>query len=310
MTDVLRKLLTVPSDTAIEIAGKKGTSLELVEIPEIFVDNTDRNRTSPFAFTGNRFEFRAVGSSANCAGALTTLNAAVAEQLLDFKEKLDMELAAGKALNIAVMDTLKPLIASVIDVICFDGNGYTEEWRHEAERRGLDTETSVPEMIKVFSRPESVAMFKRTGVFTESELNARNEVKWETYSKKVQIESRVLVRMAINHIIPAAVSYKSLLLKELAANKEVFGNLDGCATELALVQKVNAYVEKIDDLAREMKEARKRANAIESEYEKAVAYHGIAESFNGIRQPIDKLEEIVDNRLWPLPKYRELLFIS
>ena len=310
MTDVLRKLLTVPSDTAIEIAGKKGTSLELVEIPEIFVDNTDRNRTSPFAFTGNRFEFRAVGSSANCAGALTTLNAAVAEQLLDFKEKLDMELAAGKALNIAVMDTLKPLIASVIDVICFDGNGYTEEWRHEAERRGLDTETSVPEMIKVFSRPESVAMFKRTGVFTESELNARNEVKWETYSKKVQIESRVLVRMAINHIIPAAVSYKSLLLKELAANKEVFGDLDGCATELALVQKVNAYVEKIDDLAREMKEARKRANAIESEYEKAVAYHGIAESFNGIRQPIDKLEEIVDNRLWPLPKYRELLFIS
>lgn len=310
MTDVLRKLLTVPSDTAIEIAGKKGTSLELVEIPEIFVDNTDRNRTSPFAFTGNRFEFRAVGSSANCAGALTTLNAAVAEQLLDFKEKLDMELAAGKVLNIAVMDTLKPLIASVIDVICFDGNGYTEEWRHEAERRGLDTETSVPEMIKVFSRPESVAMFKRTGVFTESELNARNEVKWETYSKKVQIESRVLVRMAINHIIPAAVSYKSLLLKELAANKEVFGNLDGCATELALVQKVNAYVEKIDDLAREMKEARKRANAIESEYEKAVAYHGIAESFNGIRQPIDKLEEIVDNRLWPLPKYRELLFIS
>ena len=310
MTDVLRKLLTVPSDTAIEIAGKKGTSLELVEIPEIFVDNTDRNRTSPFAFTGNRFEFRAVGSSANCAGALTTLNAAVAEQLLDFKEKLDMELAAGKALNIAVMDTLKPLIASVIDVICFDGNGYTEEWRNEAERRGLDTETSVPEMIKVFSRPESVAMFKRTGVFTESELNARNEVKWETYSKKVQIESRVLVRMAINHIIPAAVSYKSLLLKELAANKEVFGNLDGCATELALVQKVNAYVEKIDDLAREMKEARKRANAIESEYEKAVAYHGIAESFNGIRQPIDKLEEIVDNRLWPLPKYRELLFIS
>lgn len=310
MTDVLRKLLTVPSDTAIEIAGKKGTSLELVEIPEIFVDNTDRNRTSPFAFTGNRFEFRAVGSSANCAGALTTLNAAVAEQLLDFKEKLDMELAAGKALNIAVMDTLKPLIASVIDVICFDGNGYTEEWRHEAERRGLDTETSVPEMIKVFSRPESVAMFKRTGVFTESELNARNEVKWETYSKKVQIESRVLVRMAINHIIPAALSYKSLLLKELAANKEVFGNLDGCATELALVQKVNAYVEKIDDLAREMKEARKRANAIESEYEKAVAYHGIAESFNGIRQPIDKLEEIVDNRLWPLPKYRELLFIS
>ena len=174
MTDVLHKLLELPSDTPIEIAGKKGKSLGLVEIPEIFVDNTDRNRTSPFAFTGNRFEFRAVGSSANCAGAMTTLNAAVAEQLLDFKAALDVELAKGKALNVAVMDTLKPIIASIIDVVCFDGNGYSDEWKVEAKRRGLNVETSVPEMIKEFTRPESIAMFTRTGVYTEAELKARN----------------------------------------------------------------------------------------------------------------------------------------
>ena len=192
MTEVLRKLLEVPSDTPIEIAGKKGQSVGIVEIPELFVDNTDRNRTSPFAFTGNRFEFRAVGSSANCAGAVTTISAAVAEQLIDFKLALDKELASGKKVNVAIMDVLKPIIASVIDVICFDGNGYSEEWRLEAAKRGLDVETSVPEMIKTFSNPASVEMFTKTGVYSLSELEARNEVKWEIYCKKVQIEARVM----------------------------------------------------------------------------------------------------------------------
>lgn len=310
MTDVLHKLLEVPSDTPIEIAGKKGKSVGLVEIPEIFLDNTDRNRTSPFAFTGNRFEFRAVGSSANCAGAMTTLNAAVAEQLTIFKADVDKELAKGKSVNVAVMDTLKPIIASVLDVICFDGNGYTEEWKAEAVRRGLDVETSVPEMFKVFTRPDSVKMFTSTGVYTEKELTARNEVKWETYSKKVQIESRVLVRVAINHIIPAVLEYKSRLLKEVALCKEVFGGTDNCATELELIAKISGYVEDIRLKAAAMKEARKAANAITDEYEKAVAYHEIAEALYDLRKPIDKLEEIVDNRTWPLPKYRELLFIS
>lgn len=310
MTDVLRKLIELPSDTAIEIAGKTGTNLGIVEIPEIFVDNTDRNRTSPFAFTGNRFEFRAVGASANCAGAISTINAAVAEQLIIFKEEVDKELAKGKKLNVAIMDTLKPIISSVIDVVCFDGNGYTEEWEKEAKRRGLDTETSVPEMIKVFERPESVEMFTKTKVFTQSELQARNEVRWETYSKKVQIESRVLVRMAINHISPAALQYKSTLLKEIALNKEVFGDLDGCKTEIEIIQKINTYVEDINEKAKAMKIARRKANAITSEYQKAVAYHEIAETFDSLRASIDKLEEIVDNRIWPLPKYRELLFIS
>jgi glutamine synthetase len=310
MTGVLRKLLEVPSDTPIEIAGKKGKNLGLVEIPEIFVDNTDRNRTSPFAFTGNRFEFRAVGSSANCAGAMTTLNAAVAEQLMIFKEDLDKELAKGKALNVAVMDTLKPIIASIIDVVCFDGNGYAPEWVEEARMRGLDTETSVPEMIKVFTRPESVEMFRRTGVYSLMELEARNEVKWEMYIKKVQIESRVMVRMAINHIIPAALDYKRRLLKEVALSQEVFGDTSGCSVELGLINQINSYIEEISSKAEAMKKARKMANSIEDLYQRAVAYHGIAEALNDLRRPIDKLEERVDNRTWPLPKYRELLFIS
>ena len=310
MTDVLHKLLEVPSDTPIEIAGKKGKSVGLVEIPEIFVDNTDRNRTSPFAFTGNRFEFRAVGSCANCAGAMTTLNAAVAEQLISFKAAVDKEIAKGKKTNVAIMDALKPIIKSVIDVVCFDGNGYTEEWKQEAMRRGLDVETNVPKMFCEFTKPASVEMFTKTGVYTEKELIARNEVKWETYVKKVQIESRVMVRMAINHIIPAALEYKAKLLKELALAKEIYGNLDGCATELKILDLINKYVEEVGVKAEAMKEARKAANAIEGEYERALAYHEIAESLYALRKPIDKLEEVVDNKMWPLPKYRELLFIS
>ena len=310
MTEVLHKLLEVPSDTPIEIAGRKGKSVGLVEIPEIFVDNTDRNRTSPFAFTGNRFEFRAVGACANCAGAMTTLNASVAEQLLDFKEAVDKEIAAGKATNVAIMDALKPIIRSVLDVVCFDGNGYTEEWKKEAARRGLDIETNVPKMFCEFTKPESVRMFARTGVFTQKELEARNEVKWDTYIKKVQIESRVMVRMALNHIIPTALEYKAKLLNEVSLAKGVYGNLDGCTTEMKILDDISKYVEEVRVRATAMKEARKAANAIEDEYRRALAYHEIAESFSALRRPIDKLEEIVDNRMWPLPKYRELLFIS
>ncbi len=310
MTDVLHKLLEVPSDTPIEIAGKKGKSVGLVEIPEIFVDNTDRNRTSPFAFTGNRFEFRAVGSCANCAGAMTTLNAAVAEQLIAFKADVEKELAAGKKTNVAIMDALKPVIKSVIDTVCFDGNGYTEEWKKEAARRGLDIETNVPKMFAEFTKPASVEMFTKTGVYSKKELEARNEVKWETYTKKVQIESRVMVRMAINHIIPAALEYKAKLLQEVALAKSIYGNLDSCASELQILDTINKYVDEVRVKTRAMKDARKAANAIEDEYKRALAYHEIAESLYDLRKPIDKLEEVVDNKMWPLPKYRELLFIS
>ena len=310
MTQVLRKLLEVPSDTPIEIAGKKGSRMGLVEIPEIFIDNTDRNRTSPFAFTGNRFEFRAVGSSANCAGAMTTLNAAVAEQLLDFKAAVDQELATGKSLQVAVMDTLKPIIASVIDTICFDGNGYTDEWKAEAARRGLDTEACVPEMFKAFLTPSSVEMFARTGVYSEKELEARNEVKWETYAKKVQIEARVMVRMAINHIIPAAIAYKASLLKEVSLYDKVYDDTEGCATELAILDDITRYVEEVRQRARQVEDARVEADAIEDAYTRARAFADIANMLFALRKPIDALEEVVDDKLWPLPKYRELLFIS
>ena len=312
MTGVLRKLLEVPSGTPIEIAGKKGKSVGLVEIPELFIDNTDRNRTSPFAFTGNRFEFRAVGSSANCAGAMTTLNAAVADQLVAFKAEVDKAIAAGADKYVAIMDTLKPIIKDVLDVVCFDGNGYSQEWDEEAKRRGLDTESNVPAMFLQFTTPESIDMFTRTGVYSRTELDARNEVKWETYSKKVQIEARVLGRMATNHIIPVALAYKSKLLKEVALTKEVMPDnyQEICAPELEIITKVSALIKDVQTRTEAMRQARKKANAITDEYHKALAYYEIAESLFAIRRPIDKLEEIVDNDMWPLPKYRELLFIS
>ncbi len=312
MTDVLHKLLEVPSDTPIEIAGKKGKSVGLVEIPEIFIDNTDRNRTSPFAFTGNRFEFRAVGSSANCANAMTTLNAAVADQLTEFKAAVDKEMAAGKSMNIAIMDTLKPIIKKIINVICFDGNGYSDEWQKEAKKRGLDVETCVPQMFKAFTEKQNIEMFTRMGVYTEKELEARNEVRWEIYSKKVQIEARVMGRMAINHIIPAALAYQTKLLDNIAKVKDLFPDKyqKMASVEIELVEDIATKITEIRDKVEAMIEARKKANQITDEYKKAMAYYKIAESLFAIRKPIDKLEEVVDNDMWPLPKYRELLFIN
>ena len=312
MTEVLRKLLEVPSDTPIEIAGKTGKSVGLVEIPQIFVDNTDRNRTSPFAFTGNRFEFRAVGSSANCAGAMITLNAAVADQLRDFKKEVDARMEAGAPLNIAVMESLKPLISYIIDVICFDGNGYTEEWKKEAARRGLDTEESVPEMFKCFTRDESVAMFERTGVFTKVELEARNEVKWETYSKKIQIEGRVFSRIALNHVIPVAIEYQSKILENIRLKKEAFGyDYESMASvEIEIARHLARHIADVRDSVTEMTEALANARRIEDACQRAVAFQAIAGKFERIRRSIDALEEIVDNELWPLPKYRELLFTN
>ncbi|MBR5703320.1 MAG: glutamine synthetase III [Bacteroidales bacterium] len=309
MHEVLEKLVELPSGTPIEIAGKKGTSVGAIGIPQIFVDNTDRNRTSPFAFTGNRFEFRAVGSSANCAGAMITLNTAVAEQLLDFKAALDAELAAGKKLNVAVVDTLKPLIESILKVVCFEGNGYSEEWKKEAKKRGLDTENVVPKMIMEYLKDDSVKMFTRCGVFSERELHARNEVKLETYVKKIQIEARVMGRMALNHIIPAALEYQTRLLQNASLQRELLG-ADAPAVEIDLARKISSLIADIRKKVVDMTEARKKANKKEDAYEKALAYSEIAELLPGIRKPIDDLEEIVDNATWPLPKYRELLFIS
>ena len=309
MNEVLHKLLEMPSGTPIEIAGKTGASVGAIGIPQIFVDNTDRNRTSPFAFTGNRFEFRAVGSSANCAGAMITLNTAVAEQFLDFKQAVDAEIASGKALDIAVMDALKPLIDSILKVVCFDGNGYSDEWKEEAARRGLDTENIVPKMFLEYEKESSVRMFTRCGVFNEKELHARNEVKLETYVKKIQIEARVMGRMALNHIIPAALDYQTRLLQNARLQKDLLGE-DVARVELGFAKDISALISDIREKVVGITEARKKANKIEDTYQKALAYSEVAELLPGIRKPIDDLEEIVDNATWPLPKYRELLFIS
>ena len=309
MNEVLHKLLEMPSGTPIEIAGKTGASVGAIGIPQIFVDNTDRNRTSPFAFTGNRFEFRAVGSSANCAGAMITLNTAVAEQLLDFKQAVDAEIASGKALDIAVMDVLKPLIDSILKVVCFDGNGYSDEWKKEAAVRGLDTENIVPKMFLEYEKDASVKMFTRCGVFNEKELHARNEVKLETYVKKIQIEARVMGRMALNHIIPAALDYQTRLLQNARLQKDLLGE-DVARVELGFAKDISALISDIREKVVGITEARKKANKIKDTYQKALAYSEVAELLPGIRKPIDDLEEIVDNATWPLPKYRELLFIS
>ena len=311
MTDVLRKLMTVPDDTDIVIAGKQAYDLGLVEIPEIFVDNTDRNRTSPFAFTGNRFEFRAVGSKANCSAAMTTLNAMVAEQLIDFKVAVDTEMATGASAKVAVMRIIKPMIADIIDTVCFDGNGYSEEWPKEAAKRGLDIERCVPKMFLENVKADNVTMFEKLGIFTAAELHARNEVKFETYVKLIQIEGRVLGDLAINHIIPAAMAYQSQLLKNVSMMKNLFPATweSLSAPEIAIVKKIAAYNSEIKNKVDAMTEKRRIANRMTDGYEKAMAYYDIAESLTQIRKPIDMLEEIVDDNLWPMPKYRELLWI-
>ncbi|RHJ95002.1 glutamine synthetase III [Parabacteroides bouchesdurhonensis] len=294
------------------LAGKQGMKLDIARIPELLIDNTDRNRTSPFAFTGNRFEFRAVGSQANCASAMLVLNAAVAEQLKQFKAEVDARIAEGKETYAAIVEVLRKDIKDS-KAVHFDGNGYSDEWKDEAARRGLDCETSVPVIFDAYLTESSVAMFESTSVMTRKELEARNEVKWETYTKKIQIEARVLGDLAMNHIIPMATRYQSSLIDNVYKMKDLFP-----ADKAALLSSKN--VEIIEDIANrtifikekvdEMVEARKVANKIESEREKAIAYHDtIVPMLESIRYHIDKLELVVDDQMWTLPKYRELLFI-
>ncbi|MDE6855486.1 MAG: glutamine synthetase III, partial [Muribaculaceae bacterium] len=221
LSKILESIEATEEDATINFDGKGKVNLDIAQIPELMIDNTDRNRTSPFAFTGNRFEYRAVGSTANCASALIALNAAVADQLNQFADKVDARVANGEQLNQAIFKEMRQLIIDS-KAIHFDGNGYSEEWKKEAAERGLDVESSAPLMYDAYTRPESLEMFKRTGVLTAKEVEARNEVKWEMYSKKVQIESRVLGDLAINHIIPAATRYQSLLLDNVYKIKELF----------------------------------------------------------------------------------------
>ena len=312
LTEILDKLEKSTKDELISFANKEQIKLGLSQIPEILLDNTDRNRTSPFAFTGNRFEFRAVGSSANCASAMIALNAAVAHQLTEFKASVDKRVADGEALEHAILTEVKALI-TFSKPIHFDGNGYSDEWKEEAARRGLDCETSTPLIFDAYLRPESVDMFAKTGVFSEVELKARNEVKWEIYTKKIQIESRVLGDLATNHVLPVATRYQSLLLDNVFKIKSLFPADRGAKIaeqDLSMIEKMAEHMLVIKKSVREMIAARKIANKIESEREKAIAYHDtVYPHMDVIRYHIDKLELMVDDEMWPLPKYRELLFI-
>lgn len=312
ITAVLDKLENSTSDEAIVMSDKKQLSLGIAHIPEVLLDNTDRNRTSPFAFTGNRFEFRAVGSSANCSSAMATLNAAVAAQLTEFKLAVDAKIAAGSTEQSAIFEILKEYI-KISKPIRFDGNGYSEEWKIEAAKRGLDCETSVPEIYKVFTSEQSVKMFTSTGVLTEKELHARNEVKWETYTKWIQIEARVLGDLSMNHIIPLATRYQSFLLDNVWKIKAVFNGEKSdklSILDTALIVEIGERIAAIKNAVDDMIDIRRSANKIEDEYEKAVAYHDkVLPYFDIIRYNADKLELIVDDEMWTLPKYREMLFI-
>ncbi len=312
LSEIFDKLEKSDSDDLIELAGKKGLKINVDQIPEIMVDNTDRNRTSPFAFTGNRFEFRAVGSSANCASAMIALNAAIAEQLMDFKTKVDARIAAGEGLDHALLAEVKEILRES-KAIHFDGNGYSDEWKEEAGRRGLDCETSAPKIFDAYLSPSSIEMFSKTGVFTKLELEARNEVKWEMYTKKLQIEARVLGDLAINHVIPVAIRYQSVLTDNVFKLKTLFPNEKGdklAAMDLDTIERISTHMATIMEEVKKMVNARKAANKIDDEREKAIAYHdNVLPCMDVIRYHIDKLELMVDDEMWPLPKYRELLFI-
>ena len=312
LTKVLDHLENSTDDSLIQLSGKQGLKLDIPQIPELLIDNTDRNRTSPFAFTGNRFEFRAVGSEANCASAMIALNTAVAEQLADFKADVDALINAGEDKLAAIVQVIRKYI-KICKPIRFDGNGYSDEWKEEAARRGLDCETSCPVIFDNYLTAESVQMFERMGVMTRVELEARNEVKWETYTKKIQIEARVLGDLAMNHVIPVAVGYQSRLVDNVFKMKSLFAVDEAeklSAENLAIIREISERTAYIKEHVDAMVEARKVANKMTSERDKAVAYHDtIAPMLEEIRYHIDKLELIVDDRLWTLPKYRELLFI-
>ncbi len=312
LSKVLDHMEESAADELVSLGGKHGMKLDIPQIPELLIDNTDRNRTSPFAFTGNRFEFRAVGSEANCASAMIALNTAMAEQLTDFYQEVERLIGEGEPKVSAIIRVLRRYIKEC-KPIRFDGNGYSEEWKAEAARRGLDCETSCPVIFDQYLTPESVRMFESTGVMTRKELEARNEVKWETYTKKIQIEARVLGDLAMNHVVPVAIEYQTRLIDNVYKMKQLFAEDESArlsSENVAIIREIAAHTAYIKEHVDALIEARKVANRIETEREKAVAYHDtVAPMLEEIRYHIDKLELIVDNQMWTLPKYRELLFI-
>ena len=312
LSKVLDHMEDSSTDELIALGGKHGMKLDIPQIPELLIDNTDRNRTSPFAFTGNRFEFRAVGSEANCASAMIALNTAVAEQLTEFKKEVDELIEKGEPKISAIIQVIRKYI-KISKPIRFDGNGYSDEWKEEAARRGLDCETSCPVIFDQYLTEDSVRMFESAGVMTRKELEARNEVKWETYTKKIQIEARVLGDLVMNHVVPVAIEYQSKLIDNVYKMKQIFPAEEAeklSAENMAIIRKIAEHTSYIKEHVDTMVEARKVANKIVDERAKAIEYHDkITPMLEQIRYHIDKLELIVDDQMWTLPKYRELLFI-
>ena len=312
LTDLLAHIEASDKNNLFSLKGKQGMTLDIPEIPELLIDNTDRNRTSPFAFTGNRFEFRAVGSEANCACALIVLNTAVAEALASFKERVDRLTANGEDLTSTIIDILREDIKTCSPIL-FEGNGYSQEWLDEAARRGLDTENSCPKTFDRYLDEASISMFEHMNVMSKSELVARNEVKWETYTKKLQIEARVMGDLTMNHIIPVATHYQSRLARNVENMYAIFDREEATsltARNKKIIREIAERTQTIETGVEKLVNARKVANKIECEREKAIAYHDTVEPLmREIRYQIDKLELIVSDELWTLPKYRELLFI-
>ena len=287
-------------------------SIKIVNsIPEIFPDNTDRNRTSPFAFTGNRFEFRAVGSSVNVASAVYVLNSIVAESLKNFRKEVDALTAKGEELSNAVMAVVRKFIHESKNIM-FEGNGYSKEWEEEARSRGLRAVTNVPEAYEVYHEQKTVDLFSKLGVLAQNEVEARFEVLNETYVKKLQIEARVIGDICLNHVLPAAIRYQNVLVENVKGVKDVFGDeyAELCASEVATLRKISAFINRMSSDVEALVEARKHANRIEDIAERAKVYsHEVKDLMDKVRYSADHLEMLVDDEMWPLPKYRELLFI-
>jgi glutamine synthetase len=311
LTEMLGSIVNKVTDKKMTPAQKTELKLGIGKIPEILLDNTDRNRTSPFAFTGNRFEFRAVGSSANCGAAMIVLNAAVAHQLGKFKKEVDQIIKKGRNKDEAIFQVLKKYIIESQRVL-FEGDNYSHEWHTEAAKRKLCNIASVPESISMYLTPASREVLIGSGIFSDKELESRVEVEYEKFTKKVQIEARVLGDLAINHIVPTAIRYMTSLLDNVKGLKEVFSNsefekLAGARKEM--IVSISDHISSIKKLVNDMIEERRNANVIEDVYKKAIAYEKKVKPYlEEIRIHIDKLELIVDNEIWPLPKYRELLF--
>lgn len=279
-------------------------------IPELLLDNTDRNRTSPFAFTGNKFEFRAVGSSANCANAMITLNTIVAETLKNFKSEVDELIANGHKKDIAVMQVIQKYVVESKDVI-FEGDGYSYDWELEAERRGLPNVKTTPLSLDALSTEKALNLFEANAVYTKRELHARHEIELENYLKKVQIEGRVMGDLALNHVIPEAIRYQQVLADNVYKLKNIGLQEGAYASQLELIERLSTHIETAYNKIHEMIEARKVANKIENVREKAIMYDSDvkAKYFDEIRYHVDKLENLVDDEIWSLPKYREMLLL-